>query len=213
VPEFEHQTGNHVVMETATAGALAKQIQEGEKFDVVISSNSVIATLGRSSLVFPDSPTPLAQVGIGVCVKAGTTPPDISTVDAFKRTLLTAKSVAYIDPASGGSSGIYLDQLFVKLGIADQIRPKAKLKQGGTVADLVATGEVELGFQQISELISAKGVTLVGPLPPEIQNLTGYTAAISSKSGNVTAAQALLHWLSGPQSAPILRAKGMTPAK
>ena len=213
VPAFERQTGNHVIIETATAGALAKQIQEGEKFDLVISSDSVIDTLSRAGMVAPASRTPLAQVGVAVCIKAGSPPPDISTVDAFKRAMLAAKSIAYIDPASGGSSGIYLDQLFVKLGIADQIRPKAKLKQGGRVADLVASGEAELGIQQMSELMSTKGVTLVGPLPPQIQNVTTYTAAVSSKTSDATAARALLHWLNGPQSAPVLREKGMTPAK
>ena len=110
----------------------------------------------------------MAKVGIGVAVKEGAPLPDIKTVEAFKRTLLAAKSVAYIDPKAGGSSGIYFDGLLARLGIADEVRPKAKLKQGGHVADLVASGEAELGVHQISEILPVKGVVLVGPLPAEV---------------------------------------------
>jgi molybdate transport system substrate-binding protein len=210
LPEFEKQTGNHVVVEVATAGALAKQIQDGAKFDVVLASDAVIDTLGGAGKIARDSRTQLARVGIGVCVKAGAPAPDISTVESFKRALLAAKTVGYVDPASGGTSGIYLEQLFVKLGIADQIRPKAKKKQGGRVADLVISGEAELGIQQISELASIKGVTLLGGLPPEIQAYTVYAGGASSQSSNPAAARSLLNWLSGPKSAPVLKQNGMT---
>ena len=118
----------------------------------------------------------LAKVGVGVMVKEGAPKPDISSVEAFKQALLKAKSVGYIDPASGGSSGIYVAGLLDKLGIADQIKPKAKLQKGGHVSDLVKAGEAEIGIHQISEIVGQAGVTLVGPLPkddPELHHLRG----------------------------------------
>ena len=142
-------------------------------------------------------------------VKEGAPKPDIATVEAFKRALLAAKTVAYIDPASGGSSGIYFDALLGKLGIADQIRPKAKLKRGGHVADLVASGEAELGVHQISEIIPVAGVTLVGPLPSDIQNFTTYTGAVGATARDPQAAKAFLEMLAGPAAAPMLKSRGM----
>jgi molybdate transport system substrate-binding protein len=145
-------------------------------------------------------------------VKEGAPKPDISTVDKFKQALLAAKSVAYIDPASGGSSGIYVDKLLVKLGIADQIRPKTKLKNGGHVADLIVSGEAELGIHQISEIVPVKGATLVGPLPKEIQNTTTYAAGLSTSVKDKDAAKELIDYLSGPDAAAVLKSKGMEPA-
>lgn len=153
----------------------------------------------------------LARVGIGVMVKAGAPRPDISTVDALKRTLLAAKSVAYIDPASGGSSGIYLARLWERLGIADALKPKAKLKQGGAVADLIVSGDAEIGFQQASEIIASPGVTLIGQLPEEIQNYTVYSGAIGTAAHSPSAAAAFIAWLRRPAMAPILQAKGLLP--
>src|SRR5439155_7448585 len=111
-----------------------------------------------------------ARVGVGVVVKEGAPRPDISSVEAFKKTVLAAKSVAYIDPAAGGSSGIYVSDLLDKLGVAAQVKPKAVLIHGGAVAEHIAKGEAEVGIHQISEILPVKGITLVGPLPREIQN-------------------------------------------
>jgi len=144
-----------------------------------------------------------------VVVKEGAPVPDIATVDAFTRALLAAKSVAYIDPASGGSSGIYLSGLFDKLGIAAEIKPKAKLKQGGYVAELIANGEAELGLHQISEILPVKGVKLVGPLPAEIQNSTSYAAAVTTTAKQPDAAQALIKLLTGPSADSVLKVRGM----
>jgi molybdate transport system substrate-binding protein len=154
----------------------------------------------------------IARVGVGVMVKEGAPKPDVATVEAFKQAVLAAKSVAYIDPASGGSSGIYVAKLFEQLGIADQVKPKAKLKQGGHVADLIVSGEAELGIHQISEIVPVKGVTLIGPLPKEIQNYTTYAAGVASAAKDRDAALALVKFLSGPRTAEILKSKGMEPA-
>ena len=154
----------------------------------------------------------LARVGVGVMVKQGAPKPDIATVEAFKQALLSAKTVAYIDPASGGSSGVYIEKLMAQLGIADQIRAKARLKKGGYVADLIVSGEAELGLHQISEIVPVKAVTLVGPLPKEIQNFTTYAAGLSSATRSKDAAAAFIKALSGPQAATVLKEKGMEPA-
>src|SRR5579864_8418319 len=188
VPNYERHTGNHVTVDNDTTGGLKKRIAGGEAFDVVVVTPAVVDELIASGKVAAGSRVNLASVGVGVVVKAGAPKPDIGTVEKFKQALLKAKSVAYIDPASGGSSGIYIDKLLERLGIADQIRPKAKLKKGGYVAELIASGEAELGIHQISEIVPVKGVTLVGPLPKEIQNTTTYAAGLSASTKEKDAA-------------------------
>jgi molybdate transport system substrate-binding protein len=135
LPDFEKQTGHKVTLDNATAGGLAKRIGEGEAFDVAIITPAVVDDLASKGKIVAGSRIDLAKVGMGVAIKEGVAVPDIGTVDAFKRMLLAAKSVAYIDPKAGGSSGIYFDKLLDRLGIGDQVRPKAKLKQGGYVAE------------------------------------------------------------------------------
>ncbi len=210
--DFEKQTGNKVIVNNGTTGELKKRIESGESFDIVVISPAVVDELTAAGKVAAGSHVNLASVGIGVVVKEGAPKPDISSIEAFKRALLAAKSVAYIDPASGGSSGIYIDKLLVTLGVADQIRPKAKLKQGGYVADLIASGDAELGIHQISEIVPVKGVTLVGPLPKEIQNTTTYAAGLSASAKDKDAAEELIQYLSGPDAAAVLKAKGMDKA-
>ena len=212
VPDFEKQTGNKVAIDNDTAGALQKRIEGGEAFDVAVITPAVVDDLAGKGKIATGSRVNLATVAIGVVVKEGTPSPDVSTVEAFKNALLAAKSVAYIDPASGGSSGIYIDKLLERLGIADQIRPKAKLKKGGYVADLIVSGEAELGLHQISEIVPVKGAVLVGPLPKEIQNTTTYAAGLSASPQNKDAAQALIKLFSGPDAAAVLKSKGMEPA-
>jgi len=212
VRDFEKQTGNKVVVDNDTAGGLKKRIESGEAFDVAIITPAIVDDLAGAGKIAPGTRVNLATVGVGVVVKEGATKPDVSTVEAFKSALLAAKSVAYIDPASGGSSGLYIDRLLERLGIAEQVRPKAKLKKGGYVAELIVSGEAELGLHQISEIVPVKGAALVGPLPKEIQNTTTYAAGLSASSQNKDAAQALIKMFSGPAAATVLKSKGMEPA-
>ncbi len=208
-PDFQKDSKQTLSIDNDTAGALVKRIQGGATFDVVLLTPAGINELAKTGKV--SSGVDLARVGIGVMVKAGAPRPDISTVDALKRTLLAAKSVAYIDPESGGSSGIYLARLWERLGIADALKPKTKLKQGGSVADLILSGEAEIGFQQASEILASPGVTLIGQLPAEIQNYTIYSGAISTNARSPAAAAAFIAWLRRPAMAPILQAKGLLP--
>jgi molybdate transport system substrate-binding protein len=208
-PDFEKQAGHKLVIDNDTVGGLVKRIESGEAFDVVIVSPGAVDDLIKTGKVVAGTRQTLARVGIGVMVKDGAAKPNIATVDAFKKAVLDAKTVAYIDPASGGSSGIYLASLFGKLGIADAVKPKARLKQGGYVADLIVNGEAELGIHQISEILPVKGVTLIGPLPAEIQNYTIYAAGLSAGARDVAAAKVLIQALAGPMAAPVLKSKGM----
>jgi molybdate transport system substrate-binding protein len=212
LPEFEKQTGHKVTVENDTVGALRKRIEGGEAFHVAVLTPAAVDDLSGKGKLVTGTRTNLARVGIGVMVKAGTPAPDIGSVDAFKRALLAAKSVAYIDPASGGSSGIYIAGLLEKLGIAEQVKTKAKLKKGGYVADLIVAGDAELGIHQISEIVPVKEVTLVGPLPPEIQNYTIYAAGLGAAAKDSEAARALIKSLTGPAVSDVLKSRGMEPA-
>jgi molybdate transport system substrate-binding protein len=212
-PEFERRTGHRVVVDNDTVGALVKRVDRGEAFDVLIASPGAIDDAVKSGKIVPEGRAQLARVGIGVVVRAGAPRPDIGTVDAFKHALVEAKSVAYIDPAAGGSSGIYLAKLFDRLGIADVVKAKARLVQGGAVAEHVARGEAEIGIHQISEILPVKGVTLVGPLPPDIQNFTVYAAGIGAASANADAARALVAFLAGDEATATLGTKGMQPVR
>lgn len=207
--DFRAATSHTLRVENDTVGATAKRIEGGAAFDVAVLTPAAIDELAGKGFIVQGSRTALARIGVGVMIKAGAAKPDVSTVDAFKRALIAAKSVAYIDPASGGSSGIYVARLLERLGIADEIKPKAKLKRGGYVADLVVSGDAEIGIHQISEILPVSGVTLVGPLPAEIQNYTVYAAGVGAKATSPDGANALIKFLAGPALAPVLKSKGM----
>ena len=209
VPEFEKATGHKVVVDNGTVGQLQKRVDGGETFDVLVLSPKGIEDYIKGGKIVAGSEAKLAKVGVGVMVKEGAPKPDISSVEAFKQALLKAKTVGYIDPASGGSSGIYVANLLEKLGIADQIKPKARLQKGGHVSDLVKSGEAEIGIHQNSEIVGEAGVTLVGPLPADIQNYTTYAVGLSSAAKQAEAAKAFIKVLTGPSAAAVLKAKGM----
>lgn len=212
VAEFEKQTGHKVHMTFRTVGQNLKAVEGGEAFDVAVLTPQAIDDLAKAGKVMAGSRADLAKTGIGVVVKEGTPKPDIGSVDAFKRTLLAAKSVAYIDPAAGGSSGIYVGKLLERLGIAKEVNAKAKLIPGGAVAEHVVKGEAEVGVHQISEILPVQGAVLVGPLPAEIQNYTVYSAGVGAGAKEAGAAQALIKFLTGPAAVPVIRSKGMEPA-
>lgn len=208
-PAFEQLSGHKLVIENDTAGGLQKRIAGGEAFDVVFSSPASLQPLAQAGKLASEPPVPLAKVAIGVAVRKGAPLPDISTVDAFRALLLNARSVAYIDPAAGGSSGVYLDKLFESWGIAPQVRAKAVLVQGGLVAQKVVDGSAEVAVHQISEILAVPDAVLVGPIPAQIQNYTVYAGAMSADTSKVTAVRDLLAALRGAQGAAILKSRGM----
>jgi molybdate transport system substrate-binding protein len=210
VPVCERETGRTITVVNDTVGALVRRIKGGEAFDVVIASPAAVEDLARAGKVLPNGHVALAKVGIGVMVKAGAPKPDVSSVEAFKQAVLNASTVGYIDPESGGSSGIYLAELFERLGIADRLKDKIRLKRGGGhVSDLVLSGEAEMGIHQMSEIVSTEGVTLAGPLPAPIQNYTTYAAGIAADVGDRPAAEALIATLAGSAVTPLLASCGM----
>lgn len=211
--QYQKETGDRLDIAYRTVGQHLAAIRAGEeKFDVAILTPEAIDDLAGEGKIVLGTRVNLAKTGVGVVIKAGARLPDISTVEAFKRTLLAAKSVAFIDPKAGGSSGIYVESLLQRLGIADQINAKAVLVYGGAVADHVVNGEAEIGIHQISEILAVAGATLVGPLPAQIQNYTVYAAGLGAAANNGAAARGLIKFLSGPDALAIVKAKGMQPA-
>jgi molybdate transport system substrate-binding protein len=209
VPAFERETGHRVTVVNDTVGALVRRIGGGENFDVAIVTPAALEGLAQRGKLAAGVRTDLAKVGIGVMVRAGAPKPDVGTVETFKQAVLNALSIAYIDPDSGGSSGIYVAELLTRLGLADAVKGRTRLKKGGHVSDLILSGEAALGIHQMSEIVSTEGVTLAGPLPAEIQNYTTYAAGISTAVSDRAAAEALIRTLAGPTVTQVLAARGM----
>jgi molybdate transport system substrate-binding protein len=209
IPQFE-AAGRQLQWDNDTVGGLVKRIEAGESFDVVIASPAALDALGKSGKIAGGG-IELAKVGVGMAIREGAAKPDITTVEGFKQALLAAKAVAYIDPAAGGSSGIYVSGLIDRLGIGAEVKPKSVLVHGGTSADRVASGEADVAVQQISELLPVKGVVVVGPLPAEIQNYTVYSAGIAAGSRQTPSAQALIDLLRSGDGAVAIKSKGMEP--
>lgn len=184
VPAFDAREGLRTEVANDTAGGLQKRVAGGEAFDVIVLPMAGLEALARSGAVDPASVRPLARAGIGVAVRQGATRPDISSVEAFRQAMLGPARIAYIDPAAGGSSGIYLQGLFERLGIADAVRPRAVLVPGGLTAARLVSGEADIAVQQVSELLAVDGVSLVGLLPAEIQHHTVYGVALATRPTN-----------------------------
>ena len=193
---------------------MQRRVLAGEAFDLLVITPAALTQLAQAGKVVDGAKIEganrrLARVAIGVAVKNGAAMPDISTVSAFQNALLAARAVAYIDPAAGGSSGIYLGQLFEKWGMAERIKAKAVLVPGGLVAERVVNGQADIAIHQISEILAVPGAMLVGPLPAEIQNYTVYAGGVSAAATDPAAARALLDTLAGPAAAAVLKSKGM----
>lgn len=209
VPQFEKATGHKVT--TIFTGTLDadKRVLAGEQHDLLIMSQSSIDQHVKGGKVVAGSRVDLARSGVAVGVKAGAPKPDISTVDALKRTILNAKSIGY----STGPSGNYIIALFERLGVADQVKPKLKQTATGVfVGSIIASGEVEIGFQQVSELSQYEGVDYVGPLPAEVQNYTTFSSGVLSNAKQGEAARALVRYITSPQAGAVYRKRGMEPA-
>jgi molybdate transport system substrate-binding protein len=207
--DFEKQTGHKITVINDTAGALSQRVRTGEAFDVLILPTTSLEALSAEGRVTDDSVTPLAKVGIGIVVSLSAPMPNIGNTEALRRTLLDARSVAYIDPASGGTSGIYVARMFQQLGIAPQMLGKSVLVHGGLAAERVARGEAEMALQQASELRLVPSVRFAGMLPPEVQNYTIYAGALSPAGRKKDAALNLMSGLTDPSIEPVLRKRGL----
>jgi molybdate transport system substrate-binding protein len=198
VEAFQKETGHTVTITFDTAGAWKRKVEAGEKADVLIASDTVVDALMKSNHVVAGSRADLAKTAIGVAVKEGAPKPDISTVDAFKRALLEAKSIVYNDPAIGATSGIHFASVLERLGIAEIVKPKSVLWKGGYAAEAIINGQAELCVHQISELLPVKGVAFVGPLPAELNKVTTYSGSVLTSAATPDAARAFLQYLARP---------------
>jgi molybdate transport system substrate-binding protein len=213
VPEFERLTGNKVITAYGpsmgtTVNAIPIRLERGEPADVLIMVGYALGDLIKQGKVTADSRVDLVKSPIGMAVRAGAPKPDISSADALKRTLLAAKSIAYSDSASG----VYIStEMFQKLGIANEMKDKARAIPAEPVGGVVARGDAELGFQQISELKPVAGIDIVGQLPPEVQKITVFSAGIASVSREPEAGKALIKFLASPAATPVIVNSGMEP--
>jgi len=208
VPQFENLTGHNVVTIWAGTADMVKRLKGGETVDLVIVGSNSLDELINLGKIEPGSRVDFVKSGVGVAVRAGARKPNISSGDAVKQALLSASSIGY----SSGPSGVYLDGLFQRMGIAEQL--KSKLKQppsGGSVGEMVARGEVEVGFQQVSELIHVSGIDFLGPLPPDIQQITVFSTGIHTGAMKPDAAKALVRFLTSPSAAMVIKKNGMEP--
>jgi molybdate transport system substrate-binding protein len=205
VPQFERATGHRVISLWVPSVQMMSRLKGGEGVDLVIMSARSLDELVQAGVV--SSCTDIATCGVGVAVRAGARKPDISSGEALKRAVLEAKSIVY----STGPSGVYLVKLFERMGIADAIKSKVKQVQGEPAGAPVARGEAEIGFQQVCELLPVPGIDLVGPLPPDVQEITTFAAGIHTRARAKDAAKALVEFFRRSQSASVIRTKGMEP--
>ena len=208
VPQFERATGHRIT--TIFTGTLDadKRLAAGEAYDLLIMSGPSIDEHLKDGKLVAGSRVDLAKSGVGVGVKAGASKPDIHTTDALRKTILGAKSIGY----STGPSGLYVLKLFQRLGVADQVKPKLKQTATGVfVGSIIASGEVEIGFQQVSELGQYPGVDFVGPLPADLQELTIFSSGITRNAKQADAARAWVRYLTGPEAVQAFTKRGMQP--
>jgi molybdate transport system substrate-binding protein len=206
-PKFERATGHQLVVSADLPAPFLKRARAGEPFDILISTAGPIDELIQEGRLVEATRATFARSGIGVEVRQGARKPDISSVDAFKRAVLEAKSIAYLRIGSG----LYLHDLFERMGIAASIKAKVTRPESDLVSELVAKGEVELGLVVSTQILTTPGVEFVGPLPPEIQHYIAFVGAVSAQSKAPDAARALLRFLASPRALAVIKAQGMEP--
>jgi len=207
--QHERASGDKIAVTIASTAAIMARLKAGETPDMVVVTREGIETLIQEGKVVADSRAELASAGLGIAVKRGAPKPDISTVDALKRTLLATKSVAY---TASGASGQYFAKLLERLGIAEEMKPKSNILKSGLAGDVVARGESELAVQMMSEILAVPAAELVGPLPAEVQSTMMFTAGTLAVSARGSEARALVNYLRTPAVGVVFKAKGLDPA-
>lgn len=213
VGEFERISGHKLTINYGSAGAVRDRVQNGEAADVAISSKPMMEALIASGRIPKEATASLAQSLVAVGIRTGSPKTDISSVDGFRRAMLAVKSIAYPDPTKGFLSGIHIADVFARLGIAEQMKAKAKLMPGREGCQLVAKGEIEVAITQVTEILAVPGVEVAGVLPKELQNTTdfAFSAGVTANAKEPDAARALLRFLTSPGAATVIKAKGMEP--
>jgi molybdate transport system substrate-binding protein len=206
VPQFERASGHQVATTWAGTVDIMKRMAAGEVHDLIVISSVELEELIKQGKVASGSRVDIAKSGIGVAVRAGAPRPDVGSAEALKRALLAAKTVGY----TSGPSGVYMANLIERMAIAAEIRPKHRgVPSGGTIGTIIASGDCEIGFQQISELVHIKGIDYVGPLPPDVQRVTIFATGIPAGAPNPDGARALVKFLTTPASAAVIRKHGL----
>jgi molybdate transport system substrate-binding protein len=211
VPQFEQASGHRLVAGYGPSGGVARRLLAGEPADLMILDSAGLDTLIKQGKVAPGR-TDFARTGIGIAIRKGAPKPDVSTPEALKRALLAARSVAHTAPAGGGITALHVQSVFVKLGIDKEVTPKVKLAAGGPngrVSVLVSSGEADIGLQQVSELMSNPDVEVIGMLPADLQQITIYSAGVTTSATQPEAAKALIAHLAAPAAAAVYKTKGL----
>ena len=203
--EFERATGHRLIVTSDLPPAFLRRFNHGESFDLLISGSSPVDEWIREGRLIANTRTEISRSGIGVEVRSGSRKPDISTVDAFKRALLDARSIAYLKVGSG----IYLEGLFERLGIARALAAKTIRPDSDIVSELVAKGDVEIGMTVITQILTTPGVELVGPLPADIQSYVTFVAGVGTQAKAANAATELIEFLRGPRARAVIKKQGM----
>jgi molybdate transport system substrate-binding protein len=207
--QFEKSSEHKIVPVWSASTDITKRVKAGETADIIIVGAGAIDRLITLGKLLPGSRVDLMKSGIGAAVRPGAPRPDISSQEALRRTLLSAKSIGY----SAGLSGVYVNSLFHRMGIADELKPKLKqAPPASLVGEMVARGEVDIGFHQVSELIHVAGIDFLGPLPPEVQQITTFSSGIHVSAKDPTVAKAFVDFLHSPSAAPVIKRNGMQPA-
>lgn len=210
--QFEHASGNKVIMKFDPGPTVKSMVNSGEAFDVVILAPTLIDDLIKSGKVRAGTATPIARTGVGVAVRAGASKPDVSSsVDAFKRALRTAGAIGLTDPAIGGAASVYVIRLLERLGMTEELKPKIKAYPATAFPKPIIDGETEIWLTQVSEVVQATGIELAGPLPADLQNYTVFTAGVAAGSKDQKTVTDLLKYFTGPSALPVIKARGMEP--
>jgi molybdate transport system substrate-binding protein len=206
VPQFERASGQEVTTIWAGTVEIMKRIPAGEVHDLIIVSSPELDELIKQGKIAAGSRLDIAKSGIGVAVRAGAPKPDIGSAEALKKTLLAAKTVGY----TSGPSGVYMAGLIERMGIAAEVKAKFRsVPSGGTIGTIVAAGDCEIGFQQVSELVHIKGIDYVGPLPKDIQRITVFSTGVHANAANPDGAKALARFLAAPAADDAIKAAGL----
>jgi molybdate transport system substrate-binding protein len=207
-PMFEKASGHKVTLSIKAAPAIIKDVKDGASIDLIVSGDETVDALIKDNLIAAGSSAKVMQSRVGLGVRTGAPKPDISTSEALKAALLAAKNVAY----SQGASGQFFTTVIAKLGIADQLKPKTVIVSGRPVGAAVASGEAEIGIQQVAELVPVPGVALVGALPADVNRIIGYSVGIPGKAKEMDAAKAFAKFIASGEALAAYKQKGMEPA-
>jgi molybdate transport system substrate-binding protein len=211
-PEFERATGNTLSFSFGPSARIAKMVADGEAHDVAIVTDHGQEALTKQGRLVPGIRADIAKSAMALAVQQGAPRPDISSGAKLKEVLLAAKSLGMSNPVGGGQSGANMIKIFDKLGITEAMKPKALFGPGGPaglIGNFLVRKEVEIGIQQLPELMAVPGIDIIGPLPPDVQIMTVFSAGLSANATNVEGANALIHFLTTPKAVAVIKAKGM----